>query len=89
MGTLTLLAMFLAAPIASAPYDDAYRLPAAIVDLADPAALASVGGSWRYRDASLTAVDARGPGPDLRASGKPVPMRSGVANSKKAARWPN
>ena len=72
MGTLPLLAMLAAAPIASAPYDDAYRLPAAIVDLADPAALASVSGSWRYRDASLVTVDARAPGPDLRASGKPV-----------------
>ena len=72
MGTVTLLAVLVAAPVAPAPYDDAYRLPAAIVDLADPAALASVAGSWRYRDASLTTVDARAPGPDLRASGKPV-----------------
>ena len=72
MGALTLLAMLFAAPIAPAPYDDAYRLPAAIVDLADPAALASVSGAWRYRDASLTPVDARASGPDLRASGKPV-----------------
>lgn len=46
--------------------------PDAIVDLASPAAAASVKAAWRYHEARLIEVASRAPGPDLRPSGSPV-----------------
>jgi gluconolactonase len=47
-------------------------LPTAIVDLRSSTSLALVHGGWRTQVARLVAVDHRAPGPDLRASGRPV-----------------
>ncbi|HYB98738.1 MAG TPA: SMP-30/gluconolactonase/LRE family protein [Candidatus Limnocylindrales bacterium] len=43
--------------------------PDAAVDLSDPAALAVVGGEWRYADAAIEVVAHRSVGADLKASG--------------------
>lgn len=46
--------------------------PDAVIDLRTDAGVALVGGEWRYSDVRLVDVESHGPGPDLRASGKPV-----------------
>jgi gluconolactonase len=45
--------------------------PDAIVNLATDEGAALVRGQWRYRDARITEVEHRSPGPDLRPSGPP------------------
>jgi gluconolactonase len=46
--------------------------PRAIVDLMTDAGVELVRGAWRYTDARIVEVDHRAPGPDLRASGRPI-----------------
>jgi gluconolactonase len=46
--------------------------PDATIDLATSAGVALVGGQWRYGDARIVEVTAKGPGPDLKPSGAPV-----------------
>lgn len=44
-------------------------LPDAVVDLRTPAGVARVQAQWRYSDTSISAIDHRAVGPDLKASG--------------------
>jgi hypothetical protein len=44
-------------------------LPDAVVDLRTPAGAARVQAQWRYSDTSISAIDHRAVGPDLKASG--------------------
>ena len=46
--------------------------PDAIVDLATPEGARNVGGTWRFKEARIVAVDHRAPGPDLKPSGGPI-----------------
>ncbi|MEO7276262.1 MAG: hypothetical protein ABI211_30115 [Vicinamibacterales bacterium] len=46
--------------------------PDATVDLRTREGAALVRGQWRYADGRLTEVDAQGPGPDLKPTGRPV-----------------
>src|SRR5204863_1650058 len=46
--------------------------PDATIDLRTREGAALVRGQWRYADARLAGVDARGPGPDLKPTGAPV-----------------
>jgi gluconolactonase len=46
--------------------------PDAIVDLATEEGTSLVHGQWRYRDAALETVDAKGPGPDMKPSGAAI-----------------
>ena len=46
--------------------------PDAIVDLRTREGAALVRGQWRYADGRLKEVDAQGPGPDLKPTGRPV-----------------
>ncbi len=48
------------------------RKPDAVVDLRTAAGASIVSGEWRYRDADIVPIDARGPGPDMKASGPAV-----------------
>jgi len=57
------------AQLLHAPAEPPFGRADGIVDLGAPEGLALVNASWRYHDAQLMPVDARGPGPDLHASG--------------------
>ncbi|MBL8115337.1 MAG: SMP-30/gluconolactonase/LRE family protein [Acidobacteria bacterium] len=60
------------AAVVSAPPDPPHGPLLAIADLRTNEGAALVSARWRYRDAVLTPVDGRGPGPDLRATGPTV-----------------
>jgi gluconolactonase len=64
--------LVLATAAAAATQDPPFGRPDAIVDLATAEGIRLVKGAWRYHDVRIVEVDARGPGPDLRPSGKPV-----------------
>ncbi|HEX2657172.1 MAG TPA: SMP-30/gluconolactonase/LRE family protein [Polyangia bacterium] len=55
---------------ARAPMDPPLGRADAVVDLATREGTALVQASWRYHDAELVAIDGRGPGADLKPSGK-------------------
>ncbi len=61
-----------AALLAPAVQDPVAGPPAAVVDLATREGVALVQGQWRFQDARLTEIDAKGPGPDLKPSGAAV-----------------
>ena len=66
--------------------------PDAIINLASDDGAALVHGQWRYRDATIVAVDHYAPGPDLRPSGPPnrtydVVPHAGVSDFDDAS-WP-
>jgi gluconolactonase len=46
--------------------------PDAVVDLATSEGTQLVKGQWRYSDVKIVEVDAKGPGPDLKPSGRPI-----------------
>ncbi len=46
--------------------------PDAVIDLRTPEGVRLVNGQWRYSDVKIVEVDAKGPGPDLKPSGKPI-----------------
>jgi gluconolactonase len=46
--------------------------PDALVDLRSSEGVRLVGGTWRYSNASIVEVESKGPGADLKASGRPV-----------------
>ncbi len=48
------------------------RKPDAVVDLRSERGVALVKGEWRYHDASIVPVRFRGPGPDLKPTGRPL-----------------
>jgi len=48
------------------------RKPDAVIDLRSAAGLELVRGAWKYRDAAIVPVEFRGPGPDLKPTGRPV-----------------
>jgi len=52
--------------------DPPYGPPDAVIDLATPEGVQLVHGTWRYSDAKIIEVTAKGPGPDLRPSGAPI-----------------
>jgi gluconolactonase len=54
-----------------APHEPPVGLPAAVVDLGSAESLALVSGTWRYADATVTAVAGRDVGADLKPSGRP------------------
>ncbi|HVY37979.1 MAG TPA: SMP-30/gluconolactonase/LRE family protein [Polyangia bacterium] len=87
----TLLAAAGSAP-AHPPGDPPLGRPDAIVDLATPAGAALVGATWRVHDADLVAVDGRGPGADLKPSGKKLRTRDIAPHAEVAgfddSRWP-
>jgi gluconolactonase len=74
----TLLLAALCAPLAvaatpaAAPVDPPAGNPAAIVDLMTADGARRVDARWHWREARVVEVDARDPGPDLRASGPKV-----------------
>ncbi len=81
-----------AQPVAHPPADARVGLPDAIVDLAAAPGLALVRGEWRYGDAHIVDVEARGPGADLKPSGPPVRTyeiapRAGAADFDDSS-WP-
>ena len=49
---------------------DAHGAPEAKIDLATAEGAKLVSGEWRYSDTKIVEVDFRGPGPDLKPSGK-------------------
>src|SRR5581483_5599259 len=81
--TTTLFAAALA-PV-RAPADPPLGRPDAIVDLATRDGAALVGATWRVRDAELVTIDGRGPGPDLKPSGKKVRTRDIAPHAEAAA----
>ncbi len=68
----TLLALVLAATTSAQVQDPPAGRPDAVIDLATREGVQAVGGPWRYSDVQIVAVDARGPGPDLKPSGAPL-----------------
>jgi hypothetical protein len=44
--------------------------PDAVVDLSTAEGVRLVGGPWRYSDARIVEIDSKGPGADLKASGR-------------------
>src|SRR5215471_8398928 len=46
--------------------------PDAIIDLGTREGVQLVKGSWRYSDTRIVEVDSKGPGPDLKPSGRPI-----------------
>jgi gluconolactonase len=58
-----------AAPAALSPLDGR---PDATINLATREGAGLVKAEWRYSDARIVEIDSKGPGPDLRASGKPI-----------------
>jgi gluconolactonase len=78
--------------VLQAPADPPYGRADAIVDLSSTEGAALVKATWRYRDAKLVEVDARAPGPDLRASGIPIKaldldQRVGLPEFDRADGW--
>lgn len=69
---VTLLYAAHAVPVAHAPQDPPLGLPVAVVDLRSQEGARLVHGQWRVREAGITDIDFRGPGPDLKASGAPL-----------------
>ena len=49
-----------------------YGRPDAVVDLRTRAGVELVKGQWKYSDVRIVETDFRAPGPDLKASGKPI-----------------
>jgi len=49
-----------------------YGRPDATIDLRTKEGTQLVQGTWRYSDAKIVEVDAKGPGPDLKPSGAPI-----------------
>jgi gluconolactonase len=90
IATATLFAAALA-PV-RAPADPPLGRPAAIVDLATRDGAALVGATWRVHDAELVAVDGRGPGPDLKPTGRTLRTRDIAPHAEVAgfddSRWP-
>src|SRR5262245_2948903 len=75
-----------------APADPPLGRPDAIVDLATQEGAALVGATWRVHDAELVAIDGRGPGPNLKPSGKKLRTRDIAPHAEVAgfddSRWP-
>ncbi|MFN0170397.1 MAG: SMP-30/gluconolactonase/LRE family protein [Bryobacteraceae bacterium] len=46
--------------------------PDAVVDLATAEGVKLVKGQWRYSDTRIVEIDSKGPGPDLKPTGRPV-----------------
>jgi gluconolactonase len=46
--------------------------PSAVIDLSTAEGVKLVGGRWRYSDAKIVEIDAKGPGADLKPSGAPI-----------------
>jgi len=90
MAATTLFAAALA-PV-RAPADPPLGRPDAIVDLATPEGAGLVGATWRVHDADLVTIDGRGPGPDLKPSGKKLRTRDISPHAEVAtfddSRWP-
>ena len=74
MRAASLLLLALAAPAAALPTPlvRPFGRPDALVDLRTAEGVRLVKGQWRYRDAKIAEVDAKGPGPDLKPSGAPI-----------------
>ncbi len=71
--TLLTLCCGALASLAHARPDQSPPLPAAALDLRDPASAALVTAHWRYTDASIVPSTNLLPGPDLKPAGEPVP----------------
>lgn len=52
--------------------DPSLGRPDAVIDLRTTEGVRLIDGQWRYSDVKIVPVDAKGPGPDLKASGAPV-----------------
>ncbi len=74
------------------PTDPPLGRPDAIVDLATREGAGLVGATWRVHDADLVTIDGRGPGPDLKPSGKKLRTRDISPHAEVAgfddSRWP-
>jgi gluconolactonase len=66
---LTVSGAVTAAPMA---YNAISDRPDATINLASEEGVRLVRGTWRYSDTKIIGVDGKGPGADLRASGKPI-----------------
>ncbi len=78
--------------VPTANYDAPSGRPDATIDLSTTDGASLVHGQWRYSDVKLAEVDAKGPGPDLKPSGKPIKTldytpKAGVAGFDDAS-WP-
>jgi gluconolactonase len=60
---------------ARAPVDPPLGRPDAVVDLATAEGAALVKATWRTHDADIVLIDGRGPGPDLKPTGKKLRTR--------------
>jgi gluconolactonase len=69
-----LLVVALAGPAAALPTPIVrpFGRPDALVDLRTAEGARLVKGQWRYSDAKIVEVEAKGPGPDLKPSGAPI-----------------
>jgi gluconolactonase len=85
LSSIVAATLFAAAPApVRAPAEPPLGRPDAIVDLATRDGAALVGATWRVHDADLVGIDGRGPGPDLKPSGKKLRTRD-VAPHAEAA----
>ena len=72
IGSLLLASLAAAGPVASPPHDPPFGRPDAVVDLRTAEGVRLVEGQWRYSDTKIVEVDFRGPGLDLKPTGKPI-----------------
>src|SRR5712692_3755442 len=70
--TIVTLAPQGAAAQVTAAQEPPYGRPDALIDLRTADGARLVKGQWRYRDTKIIEADFRGPGPDLKPSGKPI-----------------
>jgi gluconolactonase len=69
---LTSLALATPATALPTPIVRPFGRPDALVDLRTTEGVRLVNGQWRYSDARIVEVEARGPGADLKPSGAPI-----------------
>jgi gluconolactonase len=69
LATLLLAGLGTAEPVV---HDPPYVRPDAVIDLMTANGAQLVRGQWRYSDTRIIEVDFRGPGPDLKPSGRPI-----------------